>query len=119
MFYIYNKQIKEMVVSFDVVQHSDYTRNVIASQEVASSVIVFAKKLYPEYLHDSFSLVKLEREKRVSLTRRKVPCYVSVFLHDRVKGRNRHVDGVRAPSYPTGYDVARIRIVCLDYSHTQ
>lgn len=119
MFYTHNKQIKEVVVSFDVARYSDYARNVLASQKVDSSVIVFAKKIYPEYLHDSFSLVKLEREKRVSLTRRKVPCYVSVFLHYQVKGRNRHVDGVRAPSYPTGYDVARIRIVCLDYSHTQ
>lgn len=118
MFYIYNKQIKEVVVSFDVAQYSDYVRNVIASQDVASSVIVFAKKLYPEYLHASFFLVKLEREKRVSLTRTNAVCYLPAFPHDQIKCGNVQVREAPAPSYPTGYDVARIRIVCLDYSHT-
>lgn len=104
---------------FCLPQNSDYVRNVIATQNVACCCVVFAKKIYPEYLHDSFSLVKLEREKRVSLTRRKVPCYLPAFPHDRVKCGNVHVREAPAPSYPTGYDVARICIVCLDYSHTQ
>ncbi len=118
MFYTYNKSIKEVVVSFDLAQCSDYARNVIASQKVASSVIVFAKKLYPECLHTSFFLVKLEREKRVSLTRTKAVCYLPAFPHDRVRCGNVQVREAPAPSYPTGYDVARICIVCLDYSHT-
>jgi hypothetical protein len=109
----------DMQEYFRLSQNSDYTRNVIASPEVDSSVIVFAKKLYPEYLRTSFFLVKLEREKRVSLTRTKAVCYLPAFLHDRAKCGNVHVREAPAPSYPTGYDVARIRIVCLDYSHTQ
>jgi len=118
MFYTHNKQIKEVVVSFDVAQYSDYVRNVITSQKVASPVIVFAKKLHPEYLHASFFLVKLEREKRVSLTRTKAVCYLPAFPHDQIKCGNVQVREALAPSCPYGHDVARICIICLVYSHT-